>query len=233
MLQATCNHMPSSHFCLISTHPSHVDGGANSHIAHDKDIFYWYQPGESHVTMADGAKSLAQGHGCVLARFNSDKKVYILYPVYHMPKNEWPMISTPALCMYSGFQCASAHALESLKVIDHSGRHSTFPTHPMERRCHHLDFLRTKFVLPIGPSCSNLGLLLISHRVLPFAAMLTRSQSHLLTDSMRTSAHTSPPGWRFTFRNEHFSGTESVPVSLPHKSFPSLSILDIVSTGLV
>ena len=123
--------------------------------------------------MANGTKSPAEGYGCQLVRFPGDNRVYILWPVYYMPNNEWPTISPPALRVYNGFKRASVHALESMEITDKSGRNMIIPTRPMEQNRYHLDFIEIEYVKPLE---------IVNRPIVPpmTAAVTTRAQSNRL-----------------------------------------------------
>ena len=116
-VQRDIDRCPHQAYLIVNKTPIHCDGGANSHITTSLDTLLWYRKVKSNVTMANGTKSPAEGYGCQLVRFPRDNRVYALWPVYYMPNNEWPTLSTtPALRVYNGFRRASVHALESLEI---------------------------------------------------------------------------------------------------------------------
>ena len=170
--QRTIARRPNQSYTIVKKDSAHCDGGANSHIAIHLCTILGYRESKSNVTMANGTKSPAEGYGYQLIRFPGDKKVYPLWPVYYMPNNEWSTLSTPALRVYNGFERASVHALESLEIIDETGRKLIVPTKPLERSKYHLDFVEVEFVKPSDivqrPIVSPMT-----------AAVTTRSQSQL------------------------------------------------------
>lgn len=108
---------------------SHVDGGANSHITTDPSHYVWFQHRDSLVTMANnGTKSPSTGYGVILAQFDEQSPIFPLFPVYYMPDNEWPTISTPALKAYNDVQRAGVNALEGMFLVEADGVSHDFPS---------------------------------------------------------------------------------------------------------
>ena len=184
-VQRDIDRRPHQAYLIMNKMPIHCNGGANSHITTSLDTLLWYRKVKSNVTMANGTKSPAEGYGCQLVRFPRDNRVYALWPVYYMPNNEWPTLSTPALRVYNGFRRASVHALESLEITDKSGRNLTIPTRPIEQNCYHLDFIEIEYVKPLE---------IVNRPIVPpmTAAVTTRAQSNRLKDIVKTPTPAAP-----------------------------------------